>query len=295
MESAEEWAESQGYDRGFTGGEVSLHYVAAGPREAPTVLLLHGFPEFWYAWRRQLDALADRFRVVVPDLRGYNRSDRPEGVRAYALDRLRQDVFELIQDVGAGTAHIVGHDWGGTLALSFARHHPGHVRRLVVENTLDPERLAAQLRGRQLARMWYAGLFQLPRLPERLLAADDYRTLRSWFEAAGDGDAFTGEDLARYRRTWEREGALTAALNYYRALGRSALWGAVPLSRRSRIIVPTLVLWGGADRTLRPEVADRVAAGIDDPDVRRFPDAGHWPHAERPDAVTDALLSFLAE
>lgn len=292
METAEEWADSRDFDRGFTDAEVSLHYVAAGPREAETVLLLHGFPEFWYTWRHQLQQLAEQFRVVAPDLRGYNVSDRPDGVAAYRLDALREDLFDLVQDVGAGTVHLVGHDWGGAVALSFARHHPGHVRRLVVENALDPERLGAQLRSRQLLRSWDGVIYQLPRIPERLLAADDYRSLSSRFESAADGDAFTEDDIRRFRATWERDGALTAALNHYRALARSTLKGAVPLSRRHRVIVPALLLWGENDPAIAPGTAERVAAGIDDPELRRL-GCGHWPHVERADAVTEALIAFL--
>ncbi|MFC7235608.1 alpha/beta fold hydrolase [Halosegnis marinus] len=295
MNTAEEWAEAQGFETGVAEtSEVSLHYVAAGPETAPMVVLLHGFPEFWYTWRKQLAPLAEEFRVVAPDLRGYNRSDRPRGVEAYGLSRLRNDVYELIQSFGRGSAHLVGHDWGGSLALSFARHHPAHVDRLVVANTLDPERLGAQIRGTQLLRSWYTGLFQLPRVPEAALSADDFRALRALFDATATEDAYTDADLDRYRVAWEREGALRAGVNYYRALGRSTLRDALSLRGPERIYVPTRVLWGQDDEALRPAVADALCDGIDDPDLKRYDDATHWLHAERPERFVEDVRAFLA-
>ncbi|MFC7177049.1 alpha/beta fold hydrolase [Halosegnis marinus] len=216
------------------------------------------------------------------------------GVEAYGLSRLRNDVYELIQSFGRGSAHLVGHDWGGSLALSFARHHPAHVDRLVVANTLDPERLGAQIRGTQLLRSWYTGLFQLPRVPEAALSADDFRALRALFDATATEDAYTDADLDRYRVAWEREGALRAGVNYYRALGRSTLRDALSLRGPERIYVPTRVLWGQDDEALRPAVADALCDGIDDPDLKRYDDATHWLHAERPERFVEDVRAFLA-
>lgn len=294
MQTAEEWAADRGFETGFAEtSEVRLHYVAAGPASAPLVVLLHGFPEFWYTWRDQIGPLSEEFRVVAPDLRGYNRSDRPRGVDAYGLDRLRTDVYELLQSLGHGSAHLVGHDWGGALALSFARHHPAHVDRLVVANTLDPERPGAQLRGAQLLRSWYTGFFQLPRLPESVLSAGEFRTLRSLYDDTAVPDAYTETDMDRYRVAWERDGALTAAINYYRALGRSTLRDAVGLGGADRIYVPTRVLWGDDDTALRPQVADAICRGIDDPELKRYEEATHWLHAEFPARFTDDVRAFL--
>ncbi|WP_255197119.1 alpha/beta fold hydrolase [Halorarius litoreus] len=294
MDTAEDWADAQGFDRGFVDcGEVELHYVAAGEPEKPMVLLLHGFPEFWYTWRHQLAPLAEEYLVVAPDLRGYNLSERPEEVSAYELSRLNRDVFELIQAFDHGSAHLVGHDWGGALALSFARHHPAHVDRLVVANTLDPERPSAQLRGKQLLRSWYTAFFQLPWLPETLLSSREFRGFRSFYDDTAVPDAYTDEDIERYRVAWERDGAMTAALNYYRALGRTTFKRAVTMQRVPRIFVPTRILWGERDPALGPGVADAIASGIDDPEIRRYRDATHWLHAEYPGRFTGDVRSFL--
>lgn len=294
MDTAEDWADARGFERGFVDvGGVELHHVSAGRRDAPMVLLLHGFPEFWYAWRHLIEPLAEEFFVVAPDLRGYNRSDRPGRVADYRLDRLRSDLYELVQRFDRGSAHLVGHDWGGMLALSFARHHPSHVDRQVVANTFDPERPTSQLRGTQLFRSWYAAFFQIPRLPETVLRAGDYRLLRAGFDGTTVPAAFTETDLDRYRTAWDRPGALTAAVNYYRALGRTTLKRSAGLPSTDRIYVPTRILWGEEDATLRPRVADAVAAGIDDPELRRYPDATHWLHAEYPERFAADVREFL--
>ncbi|MDZ7746942.1 MAG: alpha/beta fold hydrolase [Halobacteriales archaeon] len=285
---AEQWADTEGLDIGFADCSVGpIHYVADGPETAPLVLLLHGFPDCWYTWRDHIAALADDYRVVAPDLRGYNRSARPSGVAAYRLARLRTDVYELIQELGYGTASLVGHDWGGSLALSFARHHPAHVDRLVVANTLDPERLAAQLRGRQLLRSWYSGFFQLPWLPERVLRADDYRAMRELYRDIGCDET----DIERYLGAWRREGSLTASVNYYRALGRQTL--RHPFGSPARVVVPTKLLWGTDDIALRPSVLNRLAGGIDDPTVERYEGASHWVHTHQPDRFREDVRAFL--
>ena len=286
---AEQWADERGFEVGFADCSVGpIHYVAAGPTRGPLLLLLHGFPDCWYTWRDHIAPLAEEYRVVAPDLHGYNRSTRPKGVDAYRLDRLRRDVCDLIDRFGDGAATLVGHDWGGSLALSVARHHPGRIERLAVANTLDPERLPAQLRGRQLLRSWYAGLFQLPWLPERLLRAREYRALREMYRPLSGHD---DTDTERYLGAWRREGSLAASLNYYRALGRRTL--RRPFDAPDRVAVPTKLLWGTDDVALRPSVLDRLAAGIDDPTVARCEGASHWLHVDRPEWFRRELRAFL--
>src|SRR4029453_11928318 len=152
-------------------GEVGLHYVEAG--EGPLVVLLHGFPEFWFSWRLQIAPLAAAgFRVVAPDLRGYNLSSRPAGVEAYGADRLAADIRGLIRELGSESALLVGHDWGGTVAWATAMNHPEVVDRLATLNAAHPRRLQQGLRNpRQLLRSSYFFSFQLPGLPERRVRA----------------------------------------------------------------------------------------------------------------------------
>ena len=161
------------HERVTAGGGVTLHVVRAGA-EGPAVVLLHGFPEFWYSWRHQIDPLVDAgFSVVAPDLRGYNLSDRPREVGAYRLDHLVEDVAAVMRATGRARAHVVGHDWGGVIAWALAGAHPELVDKLVIMNAPHARSYVETVRRslRQMLRSWYVLFFQLPLLPERALAA----------------------------------------------------------------------------------------------------------------------------
>src|SRR5262249_19746321 len=200
---------------------VRLHCVVDG--DGPLVLLLHGFPEGWYSWRHQIAALASRFRVVAPDLRGYGESEKPANVAAYAMPELVADVEGLVKAFGATDAAIVGHDWGGGIAWYFAMERPALTRRLAVLNCPHPAILLEHLRGnpRQLARSWYFFFFQLPWLPEYLLGLR-----HAWAIGRGCGrstvrrDTITAEAVTRLRDAATHSGALRSAINYYRAAFR---------------------------------------------------------------------------
>jgi epoxide hydrolase 4 len=274
-------------------GGVRLHYVEAG--RGPLVVLLHGFPNFWYLWRRQIVALAaGGFRVVAPDLRGYNLSDKPPGVASYRLGALGRDVLGLLDALRAPDAAIVGHDWGGVIGWRLAEDHARAVRRLVVLNAPHPAAFRRELRSaEQMARSAYAAFFQLPALPELLLRARNFalveRVLR---REPTRPDAFTDDDVRRHKTALARPGALTAMLDYYRALARAA-----PRELRrtvARITRPTLVVWGERDRYLRRCLSvglDRWAADLR---VVRLPDASHWVPADAPEDVNELLLEFCA-
>jgi epoxide hydrolase 4 len=272
---------------------IRLHYVAAGA-SGPLVLLLHGFPEFWYSWRHQIPALARSCRVVAPDLRGYNLSDKPQ--RGYDIRTLCGDVAGLIEAFGERAAHIVGHDWGGVIAWAFAIRQPERTRRLAIVNAPHPALMQRELRhARQLRRSWYVFAFQLPWLPEWALARREYALLRRLFEdvnrTSRTGAVFTPDDIARYVAAMARPGAPTATINYYRALVRG---GPGALGPMRRIEAPTLVLWGERDIALGLEMLDGLEAWVRDLRVRRFPDDGHWLNQERPAEVTQALVDFLS-
>src|SRR4051794_34874601 len=180
-------------------GHIRLHYAEAGA--GPLIVLLHGFPEFWYSWRHQLPALAAAgYRVVAPDLRGYNLSGKPRSVRAYRLRELAHDVAALIRYCGSERAVVVGHDWGGGVAWGVAMRHPALLSRLVILNCPHPVALQRALRTpQQLRRSWYIFFFQLPWLPEASLRAGDFAGLRRLLRTAPlRPDAFTDADVERY-------------------------------------------------------------------------------------------------
>ena len=273
-------------------GGLRLHCVEAGT--GPLVVLLHGFPEFWYAWRHQIPALADAgYRVVAPDLRGYNTSDKPSRVRDYRPRVLVQDVADLIVALGAGSAAVAGHDWGGGLAWLLAMQHPKRVERLVLLNAPHPVRFLKGLRSpRQLRRSWYILAFQLPWLPERLVAARDFQALRWIFrhQPTRPG-AFTAQDIDRYVAAAAQPGALRAAINYYRAAFR-----ANPLAQAHglrRVDIPTLIIWGDQDRSLGRELAEPDRAWVPDVRVERIAEASHWVQADDPERVNQLIVDFL--
>lgn len=288
-----------------TANGLTFHYVEAG--DGPLVLLLHGFPEFWYAWRHQIPVLADAgYHVAAPDLRGYNRTDKPDGVGNYLIERLTSDVTALIRALGHETAIIVGHDWGSLIAWETAMRSPACVDQLVVISSTHPTLFDRELsRPRGLVRAWYMYAFQIPWLPERALTAGEHYALEKLFDATlVNEDAFTRTDRRRYHAAWAQPGALTAMLNYYRAntattLVRSVLWsrlglGAVPMTRLSQqpVTVPTLVLWG--DHALyEPVVLNGIEKWVTEVDIEQVANAGHWLHAEQPAAVNQLLLEAL--
>jgi len=280
----------EGY--GDTNG-VRLHYVEAG--EGPLVVLLHGFPEFWYSWRNQIDPLTEAgFRVVAPDMRGYNLSDKPPGVKAYDTDLLAADIAGLIRERGAERAFLVGHDWGAGVAWVTAMNHPDVVEKLAILNVPHPRRMLEGLRTfRQLRKSWYMFFFQIPWLPERSERLGRHRFFRQAFEDAKPG-AFPKEDVDRYVEAWEQPGALTATINYYRAAFRDT-----PRQVEARIKpvnAPTRVIWGEKDRYIGRELADPPRADVPNLDqVFRLPNASHWVQHDEPERVSELLIEFFTQ
>jgi epoxide hydrolase 4 len=273
--------------------DARLHYVEAG--EGPLVVLMHGFPEFWYSWRHQIPALAAAgFRVVAPDARGYNLSSKPAGVSSYAPRRLAGDVRDLIAERGASRAFLAGHDWGAAVAWIAAMAYPEAVERLAILNVPHPRRMLAGLRrpSRQLARSWYMFFFQLPWLPERAVRAGDWWSFRRGFEHDARPGAFTPHDIDRYREAWSQPGAATATINWYRASMRRPPSGSSGQLRP--IEAPTLVIWGERDRYLCADLAEPDAADV--PNLTRLvrlPNASHWVQHDEPERVSGLLIDFF--
>lgn len=270
---------------------VDLHVVLHGPADGRPVVLLHGFPEFWYGWRQQIEPLADAgYRVIVPDQRGYNLSAKPHGVRAYSLDVLANDILGLLDALGHDRASIVGHDWGGAVAWWLAKHHATRVDTLTILDSPHPRVFGRALRSpRQLLRSWYMFAFQLPGLAEWACRRDDFAPLANGLAGARQG-AFTESDLALYRAAWSQPGALTTMLNWYRAAFRSR----PRHGSRAAIVAPTLILWGKRDAYLGADMAQSSAAQCEHARVEIFDTASHWLQHDEPARVNAALLRHLA-
>lgn len=275
-------------------GEVRLAITEAG--EGEPVILLHGFPELSYSWRHQIEALAAAgFHAVAPDLRGYGQSDRPVAVEEYAAPKLLGDIVGLIRALGHESAHVVGHDWGGSLAWALAGSMPQMVRSLTILNAPQAA-VSARMRREdpeQQAKSWYMFMFQFAGVAEAWLSADDFRNLRRFvFEDAAPG-AFTPEDQRVYVDALSKDGALTAALNYYRAnMPPASILREPP--EPTEITVPTMIIWGEADTNMSIELLERSAATVTGPlRVERLPGVSHWVQQEAPERVGALLVDFL--
>jgi pimeloyl-ACP methyl ester carboxylesterase len=269
---------------------VRLHYAEAG--SGPLVVLLHGFPEFWYSWRHQIAALAQAgYHVVAPDMRGYNLSSKPAGWREYDAEPLADDIAALIRHFGVENAYVAGHDWGAAVAYLTAMEHPDVVKRLAILNVPHPARMIASFRTwRQLRKSWYMFFFQLPVIPERLLAANDFAAAKRALRAESPG-AFSDADIERYVEAWSQPGALTTMINYYRAALRRSPRSS--LARMRPIDVPVLVIWGERDAVLGSELAEPEAKWVSNVRVERIPQATHWVQHDAPERVNELLTGFF--
>ncbi|UCF61773.1 MAG: alpha/beta hydrolase, partial [Anaerolineaceae bacterium] len=236
-----------------TTNGINLHVVQDGPSTGRLVILLHGFPEFWYGWRHQIPQLASAgYRVWAPDQRGYNLSDKPDGIAAYTLDELGADVVGLIDAAGQETAIIVGHDWGAAVAWWVAAKYPSRLARMVIINVPHGAVLTKHLRSNiaQIRKSWYMFFFQIPSLPEFLIRLQNWNMLVQALNNSSHPGTFTNSDLDRYRQAWSQPKALTSMLNWY----RSVMQKPPTPPDNLRITVPTLLIWGVRDKFLGREL-----------------------------------------
>lgn len=275
---------------------IQFHVVEQGAPDAPLLLLLHGFPEYWYSWRHQFTPLAEHYRVVAPDLRGYHLTDKP--TTGYDLETLTSDVHALMEALGERTLTLVAHDWGGMLAWMFAYQYPECLERLVVLNCPHPVRFLEEWRAnpQQLLKSWYILFFQLPWLPEILLSANDYAFIEAAFrDAHVRPGSFSDADIRLYKQAIAIPGALTAAINYYRAnLEAVQLDALVRRSEHQKIACPTMLVWGTEDFALETSLTRDMERFFASPmRLELIPGCSHWIQQEAPEAVNRLLVDFL--
>lgn len=283
---------------------IRLHYAECGEGD-DLIILLHGFPEFWYSWRHQLTFLGRRFHVVAPDMRGYNLSDKPQRITDYTIDVLVEDVVGLMDHFGVERATVVGHDWGAGVAWALAQKHPERLAKLAVLQVPPAAAWRANLTFPQLLRSWYMFFFQLPRIPESLIRRNDFVGLdRVFKEKVGREGSFTDSDIEAYKAALRQPGALTAAINYYRAnvlrmmkskrTGVSGPTKEGPPKHHGRIRVPTLFIFGEQDHAILPSTVRGVGNYVDASYREvRIANSGHWVQNEAVDEVNSALSNFL--
>lgn len=272
--------------------DLQLNVVQAGPEQGPLVILLHGFPEFSYAWRYQIPALAEAgYRVWAPDQRGYNLSSKPAKLKAYALDELASDVVGLMDAAGVQSAHVVGHDWGGVVAWWTAIRYPQRVQRLVVMNVPHPAVMRRHLLSnfKQLRKSWYMFFFQLPVLPEWLARRKEWKLPAVTLKGTSRRGTFNTGDLRLYKAAWAQPGAYKGMLNWYRAMFRTR----PERVDSNRVTMPVRILWGVHDKFLSVEMARDSLEFCDAGELKLFEDATHWLQHEEPERVNTELLEFL--
>ncbi|KAG0621847.1 hypothetical protein M758_3G052600 [Ceratodon purpureus] len=274
--------------------DVKIHYVECGDKNGELVVLVHGFPNFWYVWKNQFQALAGAgYHVVAPDLRGYNSSSKPKGIQNYSRRLVVSDIVRVIDQLGNGKpATVVGHDWGGFVTWAVAEDFPDKVKKAVIVNVAHTSVFAEALRSnlRQLRQSWYIGFFQLPWLPEWLMTHSNFKSLK----AAFSGTTFQPIDIDRHVKAYGKAGAAEGGINYYRAAMRGH-WAPAPSAPRPiRVELPVDLIWGELDRYLRKELAVIPKAIAPNAVVKLLPHCSHWPMWDDPKLFNALLLESLS-
>ena len=276
--------------------QVNLHYVKQGEGDK-LVILLHGWPEFWYSWRYQLPRLSEKYTVVAPDLRGFNLSDKPQGIENYRTGLVIKDIKELVEHLGFKKCYVVGHDWGGAVAWHLATAYPDIVEKLTILNCPHPQLLIdslLHLNLKQLRRSWYMIGFQIPELPELILS----QILRKFYEMNMKGWLYnpqnmTEKDLDLYVQAMREKDALTTSINYYRAGLRLGIDQDL---QKKKVQVPVRVIWGKNDKALGVELNDDLDKVVEAEHEVIFLDrCSHWTQIDQPERVTELILEFLNE
>ena len=273
---------------------IRLHIVQARPKNGIPIILLHGFPEFYYGWRKQIPALVEAgCRVIVPDQRGYNLSDKPKGVRAYGVYILVEDILGLINALEYEKVNLVGHDWGAVVAWVLANKYPERLHKLGIMNVPHPAVMRRFLLRdfEQMRRSLYVYFFQLPWLPEAGFRAMDWRGAERALRNTSKPGSFTEEDIKKYKEAWSQPGAMTAMLNWYRAVIR--YMPALP--EDPRIKVPTLMMWGLQDFALSHRMARPSMDYVDEGNLILFPEVTHWVHLDAADEVNHYLVDIVLD
>ena len=267
--------------------DIRLHCALAGPEDGDPVFLLHGFPEAWFGWETQISPLAEAgFRVIVPDQRGYNLSDKPKGISSYKMGTLVDDILGFANGFGYEQFHLAGHDFGALVCWNLAVQHPRRLKRLAIANVPHPAVMKNYLptNPSQILKSWYAIFFQLPCIPERLVRANNWQFLLSAMP-----EDLTESERNRYRGAWAQPGAMISMINWYRASLRSTKKS----STESQIQVPTLVIWGEQDPHISYEMAPLSINLCESGRLVTFEDASHWVIHDKPREVSQLLIEHF--
>lgn len=274
---------------------IRMHYVTEG--KGTLIILLHGFPEFWYSWRFQIGMLGNHWKVVAPDLRGYNKTDKPNGIENYKIELLTRDILGLINNLGREKAIIVGHDWGGAIAWEFARSFPEATEKLIILNCPPIDILQQEIATNeaQRKRSGYIFFFQKPEIPEKTLSENNYEKLKAMYLNISSNHKtqkeFWNEAILEKYVDALRIPALTCGINYYRAAFQYPIRAK---QRRKKVKAPTLVIWGEKDIALGKELTHHFPGIVEGPySIKFIPKIGHWVQVEASELVNEYILEFI--
>jgi pimeloyl-ACP methyl ester carboxylesterase len=282
---------------------IELHTAESGSAHQPVMILLHGFPEFWFSWRHVMPVIAGHFHVFAPDLRGYNLSSKPQAVEHYSIRVLVTDVVQFMQAVSPKPVILVGHDWGGAIAWAVAATHPQLLRKLIILNAPHPSTFVRDLFLNPQQQTASQYMHQLrSESAEQSLSARNFEGLRRMMGVEG---SWTESETAEYLKAWSQPGSFTAMLNYYRAMRVVPPDFSVGEPPRSHvptdavvpsieILVPTLVVWGERDHALLPSLLDGLDRYVPQLTIQRMPGATHWVQQDAPAEVAEAIIRFAS-
>jgi pimeloyl-ACP methyl ester carboxylesterase len=282
--------------------DIRLHYVSAGAGKL--IMFVHGFPEFWLEWEKQLAEFGKDYQAVAPDMRGYNLSSTPSEVQKYHVKDLIEDLRALAEYLGHEKFIMVGHDWGGAVAWSAALRHPQLLEKLIIINSPHPAVFARELLNnpdQQKASQYMLMLRSAE--AERILSENNFARLTDVLVQFGSQWEMSEEHRLKYIEAWSQPGALTGSLNYYRA---SPLYPPTSENDQKQINsilnlpkemftvkVPTLIVWGEQDRALLTGNLDGLEEYIEDLTVKRIPDGSHWVIHEQPELINSLIRDFI--
>jgi len=273
---------------------IKLHVMEAGPADGPMILFLHGFPEFWYAWRKQLQYFADKgYLVVAPDQRGYNLSDKPQGIAAYKIDELAKDIVGLIDAYGRKQINLVGHDWGASVSWWVALKYPERIKKLVILNVPHPKVMAKHVftNTEQMKKSWYIFYFQIPGAVEHLASSKNYEWVIQLITTSANPGAFTPSELEEYRKAFSLPGAFSAMVNWYRAMVQTKQEPPASFD----VTMPMILMWGEDDVAMLPELADESMPYCKQGCLIKFPGTSHWIQHEQADKINPLIEDFFKQ
>ncbi len=275
---------------------LNIHYVKEGSGKT-LVIMLHGWPEFWFSWRHQLVALKEKYTVVAPDMRGFNLSDKPKDLKDYKQNEVAKDIVALVKHLGFEKAVMVGHDWGGAIAWNLALNHPEVVEKFIVMNCPHPGVFIKNLKANpfQLFKSIYMFAFKIPVLPEILMGLNIKKFFEQIFRGwALNKENFPDEEIEKYVDAFNLDGAKTGGFNYYRANTSFDAIKTNAFTKGRKVKADTLMIWAEGDIVLGKELIEGTAKYIEgDFKIHRIPECSHWVQNDCPEEVNKAILDFL--